>query len=745
MIDTKYLYDLLPAYYRTVDDDQGLPLRAFIEILAREGGIVEDHITQLYENWFIETCEEWVVPYIGDLLGVRNIHEIAGAAFSRRAYVANTLAYRRRKGTLSVIEQLAFDVTGWPSKAVEFFQLLAATQNVNHIRLHCTATPDLREMNQLDLINTAFDKQSHTIEVGRISVGLGKYNIHNIGIFLWRLESYPLKLVDAKKVGPQAGIPDDAYTFSPLGLDTHLFNNPQTEDDIVHLAEEINVPGLLRRRVLHDELEGARKAIATPDYLYFEPISPVFQLFLQTTGNLPTPIAIEEIAICNLADWRIPPVSKTYQVYVPGIGYQSVIKPIAAAVDPVLGRIVLSNPAGSAQLLTNYSYGFSGDIGGGYYDRKFSLKELEGSAFDWQVGVSKDKTSIQVETIYQTLQEAINGWNALGSTVRTGLITIMDNRSYHETAGLTPLEIAEGQQLYIIAADWAPEDVAGVSTRVNGTFNPEHLRPHIHRDIEVIGTAPPNSSSGGSVFINGLLLEGKITILNGNLKTCSIEHCTLVPANGGLVATPQSNLLEVLLKSSICGPVEVQSVDAMASLETSIIDYQQGIAVLVPEGQLGVQNCTIFGTVEARALDASNSIFNDRLDIARRQTGCVRFSYVPFHSVTPRRYRCQPNLEIQEQIKAKKELGPLSLAEETAIENKVISWLIPLFNSKVYGHHAYAQLANATPEAITTGADNAAEMGVFNYLQQPQRLANLHIVLEEYLRLGLEAGVIFVT
>jgi hypothetical protein len=66
-IDTKYLYDLLPAYYRSVDDDGGLPLQSFIEVLAREGGIVEDHINQLYENWFIETCEEWVVPYIGDL------------------------------------------------------------------------------------------------------------------------------------------------------------------------------------------------------------------------------------------------------------------------------------------------------------------------------------------------------------------------------------------------------------------------------------------------------------------------------------------------------------------------------------------------------------------------------------------------------------------------------------------------------------------------------------------------------
>jgi hypothetical protein len=748
-IDTKYLYDLLPAYYRSVDDDGGLPLQSFIEVLAREGGIVEDHINQLYENWFIETCEEWVVPYIGDLLGVKNIHEIAGAAFSRRAYVGNTLAYRRRKGTLPVLEQLALGVTGWHSRAVEFFQLLSATQNVNHVRPHCTVTPNLREMNKVDLINTAFDKQSHTVDVGRISVGLGKYNIQNIGIYLWRLQSYRMKMADARKVGPQTGIPDDAYTFSPLGLGVHLFNIPQTESDIVHVAEEINVPGMMRRRVLYDELETAREAIVNgkqPEYLYFKAIYPlIFQLFTQTAGNPAAAVPVEEIAICNLSNWRVPPVSKIYKKYVPGSGYVDVAMPITAAVDPVLGRIVFSNPVGGTQVLTNHSYGFSGDVSGGTYDRKLSLGEVEDTIFDWHVGVSKDKSSVLAEPIYQTLQEAINDWNGQGGKVRTGLITIMDNRSYHEVVGLTSIQIGEGRQLYIIAADWPVVHLAGVPTRVPGSFNSEDLRPHIHRDLDVEGTAPAGSSSGGSLLINGLLIEGKLTIKNGNLKTCSVQHCTLVPASGGVEAALQSSILEVSLKQSVFGAVQVLSVGALVCLDECIIDHKSGIAISVPEGQLGVQNSTVFGSVEAQSLDAGNSIFNDRIDIARRQTGCVRFSFVPFGSVTPRRYRCQPELEIQEQVNERNKLGPLSVAEELAIRNRVLSWLIPTFNSLAYGHHAYCQLSNATPEAITTGGDNAAEMGVFNYLQQPQRLANLEVVMEEYLRLGLEGGVTFLT
>ncbi len=46
---------------------------------------------------------------------------------------------------------------------------------------------------------------------------------------------------------------------------------------------------------------------------------------------------------------------------------------------------------------------------------------------------------------------------------------------------------------------------------------------------------------------------------------------------------------------------------------------------------------------------------------------------------------------------------------------------------------------------ITSGAEDGAEMGAFRHLRQPQRLGNLATVLDEYLRVGLEAGHIFVT
>ena len=65
------LYQLLPAIYRIRDAEQGEQLRALLSLISDELASVEADIQGLYENWFVETSDEWVVPYIGDLLGVR--------------------------------------------------------------------------------------------------------------------------------------------------------------------------------------------------------------------------------------------------------------------------------------------------------------------------------------------------------------------------------------------------------------------------------------------------------------------------------------------------------------------------------------------------------------------------------------------------------------------------------------------------------------------------------------------------
>ncbi len=113
------------------------------------------------------------------------------------------------------------------------------------------------------------------------------------------------KLLDAARaprlVGEAAG---GRYTFSPLGNNTPLFNRPQTETEITHLAEEINVPGRLRRRALYDELEALRQAIAEgaprPKCSFFAGV-PVFEVLFRNGDGAWEAISPEEVLICDLS------------------------------------------------------------------------------------------------------------------------------------------------------------------------------------------------------------------------------------------------------------------------------------------------------------------------------------------------------------------------------------------------------------------------------------------------------------
>src|SRR5262249_16078007 len=131
------LYNVLPVIYRLRDAEQGYPLRALLGVIAEQVELVEADIAQLYENWFIETCQDWVVPYIGELVGYQLIHEAgepgdvntaAGLARNKilipRRDVADTIHNRRRKGALALLEELAADVTGWPARAGGVYCLL---------------------------------------------------------------------------------------------------------------------------------------------------------------------------------------------------------------------------------------------------------------------------------------------------------------------------------------------------------------------------------------------------------------------------------------------------------------------------------------------------------------------------------------------------------------------------------------------------------------------------------------------
>src|SRR5574341_575389 len=123
------IWELIPACYREGDGLAERPgqLRAFVEALAEQAARLRRSQDRLWDDQFIDLCDDWAVPYIADLVGTRlvSVHNRAG----RRADVAKTIYYRRRKGTLRVLDELIRDIARWDGTVVEEFRRLARTRH----------------------------------------------------------------------------------------------------------------------------------------------------------------------------------------------------------------------------------------------------------------------------------------------------------------------------------------------------------------------------------------------------------------------------------------------------------------------------------------------------------------------------------------------------------------------------------------------------------------------------------------
>jgi hypothetical protein len=743
------LYNLLSAVYRLRDSANGEPLRALFSLIQQQHDAVEQDITGLYENWFIETCAEWVVPYIGDLLGVRPLYAASPDTFSARAYVANALDLRRRKGTAAMIERLARDVSGWPARVVEFFQLLATTQYLNHLRPSNVITPDLRDAGALELLGGPFEQVAHTADVRHIADGRGRYNIPDLGIFLWRLEDFRIGPLSTDPASPGGGSDaravatpgDGRYTFDTLGLDAPLFNDPQTQTDATSLAAEINVPGPLRRRPLYDELEALRQAEVDggppPPAVYFG-ANPVLQVRVDGAIVPFDKVMICDISYISVSDWRRPASSKSYR---PSAGGPAVSLPITLAVDPVRGRIAFPKGVSPSSVAVAYTYGFSGDLGAGPYDRTDWLTDPTNgpppftNPNRWQVAVSRDVKP--GPRVFATVAAAVQAWNQQPAGI-DGVIALLDSRTYAEDlTGANAVVLPAGSRLLIVAADWPA--VRGADPPQSLDLVPSGVRPHLRGTLAAAGTAPAGSPNPGVLFIDGLLLEGTLAIGAGHLGMLGLSHATIAPAGGLTVASAaggDNDALAVSVYRSLCGPIALGSgVPALNTLDSIIAGDPAGsvtaAAITAPGATAGIQTTTVLGTTSGLIVGGSDSLFTGTVTATRRQEGCLRFCFVPVVSQTARRYRCQPDLALE--------------GAAAAARAPITARLVPQFTSTDFGQPGYAQLGPGCPVEIATGADDGAEMGAFCFLLQPQRRANLLTALDEYLRFGLEAGMIEVT
>ncbi len=731
------LYNLLPAIYRQRDADQGYPLKALLQVISEQVNVVEDDISGLYENWFIETCQDWVVPYIGDLVGYRPVSEAGepgdvtvpeGPGLNKilfpRREVANTIGYRRRKGTLALLEELAQSAAGWPARAVEFYRLLRVAQHINYLHLERGRTVDLRQGDSLERLDGPFDELAHTVDVRRINSHrtLGRYNIPSLGVYVWRLKSYSVTKAPAYCMDRDL----NHFTFSVLGLDTRLFTKPVEEPDPTHIADETNVPTAIRRRAFEDRLEdfyGEGKSLCI------------------WRGDLGQPVPVENIIAADLSDWSYAP--SDYDV----------------AVDPELGRIALSSSYSlkhsDVGIWVSYRYGFSADMGGGEYPRK--LRQRPGQEI-YRVGPDES---------FHRISDALSQWNSdkiKDEKKRDAIIEIEDSGAYVEQIRIT-LEV--GDRLDLRAANGRRPVIRLLNWETNRSDS-----------LKIEGTG--GKESPGRITLDGLLIIGRGIKVTGELAEVKIRHSTLVPGwiqeddhQAQKSAAPSLRLINTSarlnIESSIVGSIlvnqdEVRTDPLSVCIKDSILDAADpekksldASGCPVAFARLTALRSTIYGETQVHSIDlAENSIFFGKVTVCRRQEGCVRFCYITPQSRTPRRHNCQPDLveqaaEEEIRIAAREPGSVLSMLSANELKEEINAAkqsesdrVIPQFNSIHYGTPDYFQLADSCAGEIKRGADDQSEMGAFHDLYQPQREANLRARLEEYTPAGTDVGIIFV-
>src|SRR5690349_12256352 len=239
------LWALLPSIYRAQDSDdfdKPGPLRELVNRIGAQAAIVRRSVDRLWEDQSIESCDDWVIPYIADLLATNLVASLD--ARGQRLDVAKTIYYRRRKGTVAILEEIAADMTGWEARVVEFFRHMGRTRHGldpaiglpaerefpdrlqlaeglvgRHTRTGIGGWADLRNRYGAEKADTAFDEYFHFADfrIGRENTGW--FNIPRLGVFLWRLESFG---VDQTTPVPVTGCPN-WFTFDPTGRDIPLF------------------------------------------------------------------------------------------------------------------------------------------------------------------------------------------------------------------------------------------------------------------------------------------------------------------------------------------------------------------------------------------------------------------------------------------------------------------------------------------------------------------------------------------
>lgn len=698
------LWQLLPAVYRFEDarsfepeegwatSDATGPLKELVARLGTEVATVRRSIDRAWEDQFIESCDDWVIDYIGALVATNLVSGLD--ARGRRLDVARTINYRRRKGTVGLLEDLAADITGWNVGVVEFFQRLGRTRHVLDLpiggpapadepagalqrarRLVGTRTgtqaggfADLRDPFGAAATETAFGEFAHTVDVRQGDADRGWYGIARLGAFVWRHRSLEVDM--ATPVADRAC--PNQFTFDPTGRDIPLYAagavtngaswtspepyqlpGPISHGLFVEASEQLHHGGPDTSIGVYEESVGAFVRMATSDF----------------TAD-----------VRNAAS--------------------------AAWIDTERGRIIWPDPASAPDMRVRYHHGICSDIGAGTYDRRKGAPTSDPSGGpDPHVALG---TGID---------------NAVQSVGATGRITIDDSMTYNAVRNLNAIVRVE-----IRAAN--------------------RERPLVRLPVPTPPSVTPTTWSitgagDAELVLDGLFLSGGDLVLRGSFERVHLRCCTLDPgchrhdggagswtnAADGRLLTPtrlrvDAQIHELIIERSITGPILTEGAGRIGDLTItdSIVqaaDADAGsasAAISLIDGDVVMDRVTLLGDADLHRLHANECLFAGAVNVDDTQRGCVRYSAWTTGSALPQRYRS------------------VEISPSTAV-----------FASREFGRPDFAQLLSSVPSTIRTGAEHGAEMGAFAREQNAVKERGLLLKYREFLPIGVEPVVIYVT
>jgi hypothetical protein len=788
------LWQLLPAVYRAADSDPSGapgPLRELVARIAAQTAVVRRAIDRMWADQAIETCDDRMIPYLGDLLGVNLVPGLDAAGWRRD--VAKTIHYRRRKGTLAVLEELAADVTGWQSRAVESFRRLARDAHgldpalgpgspatggdpqttdllrVSGVIAPLTGTPsggfaDLRAAHGAALTGSAYDEFSRTADVRAAHGSTGWYGIPKLLVFLWRLGAFHIEAGTAVQV---AGCPTQ-YVFDPTGRRVPLFLRPRQrppgeDPDGWTPAREWEVPGPLTRSLL--------RALKDPGG------------FAPAHRPYPDPNALRAVTI--------DPERRSFAAFP---DHDAGGTPMAVNVWPEQGTfepVAAGGGTAPAPQVVAHTYGFGGMVGAGPYDRTLIGPRPTGPG--------------TTPVVAQNGGAALN--QALGAVGATGVVTLRDSLTY-EPAGTVGSPAAPVVDLLVqAAAEQRPV-----------------LRPASGTNLVFTG-AP-----AGILALDGLLISGGDVVLRGSFDSVRITACTLDPGTEGppkadgspgpafdtavdgrlLAATRlriEGVVREMVVDHCVLGPIRIGAGGSLDTLTVTDSVVQAlpgdldlpGVAVgpePIPSGMvIPLQPPTpVVGaapsamTSPGPATPAAGTPTTPTTPTTPSgPTGPTGPSGPAAGSGGPTAPflipQVQPSLALAlpdttvtlERVTV---LGPLAVHRLDATDcildgvatvedtqqgcARFTAWATgsvlphrfeavelpanaPLFVSRAFGDPGYAYLLDSADPAVAQGAQNGSEMGAFSFLLGPIKERGLALKYAEYLPLGVTPVVVHVT